>query len=396
MKSNSIIEFRIIQVWELFKLILARLVSFFCAKKDIWIISERGVDARDNGYWLFKYIKEYHPEIDAKFVISRNSSDRQKLVEYETDLVEYKSIRHYVLLWMASHLISTHVQGYAPFVGLGLWIKKIMKAYNAKYHVFLQHGITKDLVPFLYYDNTCVDLLIAGAKPEYDYFLTNYGYSEKIIKYTGFCRFDHLDYTVRPKRQILVMPTWRKWIDGKKKFQHSDFAQTYLHFLTNPELHTLLNNGNVDLVFYLHHEMQPFVDIFTFSDYSSHIIVAKETDYDVQQLLKESALLITDYSSVCFDFAYMIKPVIFYQFDLQEYRKKHYAEGWFDYKHCFGPVVQSEVELIAAIQQIVGCDFSMEEQYKAYVDECFPLRDDQNTQRVFDSINCLSLLNSFQ
>lgn len=43
--------------------------------------------------------------------------------------------------------------------------------------------------------------------------------------------------------------------------------------------------------------------------------------YDVQQLLKESLLLITDYSSVFFDMMYMNKPVIFYQFDENQYRK---------------------------------------------------------------------------
>ena len=43
--------------------------------------------------------------------------------------------------------------------------------------------------------------------------------------------------------------------------------------------------------------------------------------------------MITDYSSVFFDFSYMRKPVIFYQFDEKKFRKAQYAEGYFSYKN---------------------------------------------------------------
>jgi len=31
--------------------------------KDAWLFCERGIDAKDNAYWMFKYVKENHPEI---------------------------------------------------------------------------------------------------------------------------------------------------------------------------------------------------------------------------------------------------------------------------------------------------------------------------------------------
>ena len=37
---------------------------------DLWLIAERGIDARDNGYYLFKYITEHHKEINIEYVIS--------------------------------------------------------------------------------------------------------------------------------------------------------------------------------------------------------------------------------------------------------------------------------------------------------------------------------------
>ena len=56
------------------------------------------------------------------------------------------------------------------------------------------------------------------------------------------------------------------------------------------------------------------------------------SEIDIQNLLKDSALMITDYSSVFMDFAYMEKPEIYFQFDEDQFRSTHYAKGYFDYK----------------------------------------------------------------
>ena len=46
--------------------------------------------------------------------------------------------------------------------------------------------------------------------------------------------------------------------------------------------------------------------------------------FDYQKILIKSSLLITDYSSVFFDFSYMKKPIIYTQFDYELHRKVHY------------------------------------------------------------------------
>ena len=57
-------------------------------------------------------------------------------------------------------------------------------------------------------------------------------------------------------------------------------------------------------------------------------VIADFDNYDVQQLLIDSRLLITDYSSVAFDFAYMKKKTIYCQFDLEKYRSEQYGIGF--------------------------------------------------------------------
>ena len=64
-------------------------------------------------------------------------------------------------------------------------------------------------------------------------------------------------------------------------------------------------------------------------------------------MINENYILITDYSTVAFDFAYSNKPVIFYQFDYDEFYSKHYNEGPINHKKdLFGKRVESLDEIL--------------------------------------------------
>jgi hypothetical protein len=293
------------------------------------VIAERGTEARDNGYWLFKYIKENHPEINAKFILDRTSSDRNKLSLYEKDIVDRNSFEHYMVLANASHLISTHIQGYTPEMEFFMKLDKKLHLWKNKKVVFLQHGITKDNIMGLHYPKVKIDLFICGAKCEFDYISKVYEYPKdsKIVQYTGFCRFDNLiDFSL--KRQILLMPTWRFWLN-KEIFSESEYFVKYSSFLKSQKLEDFLNENDLTLVFYPHYEIQKNIKSFKDLHLCNRIIIADKEHFDVQNLLKESALLITDYSSVYWDFAYMKKPIIFYQFDKQKLIGRERAQSPF-------------------------------------------------------------------
>lgn len=61
------------------KIVCAKFLSFFITKKDIWLICEKKTEARDNGYHLYKYIRENSPEISIYYIISRDSNDLSKI-----------------------------------------------------------------------------------------------------------------------------------------------------------------------------------------------------------------------------------------------------------------------------------------------------------------------------
>ena len=83
--------------------------------KNIMLVSEKGDDARDNGYHFFLYVKQHHPEIDAFYVITDDSPDRPRLQKYSDSLVRYLSFRHCLLFWKAHFLVGTHLRaGHTP------------------------------------------------------------------------------------------------------------------------------------------------------------------------------------------------------------------------------------------------------------------------------------------
>ena len=108
---------------------------------------------------------------------------------------------------------------------------------------------------------------------------------------------------------------------------------------------------------------------------------------DLQRLLIEADVLITDYSSVFFDFAYMEKPIIYYQFDRDEYRKGHYQEGYFSYdRDGFGRVTFSQEETLEELERILERGAEVEPVYLERMDRFFERRDRDNCRRNWEAI----------
>ena len=355
-------------------------------RNDVWIISERGTDARDNAYFFSKWMSKNHPEIKVWYVIDYKSPDYEKL-EKNIRTVQTNSFRHYLIYCEAAIRISTHAWG-GDIPIPDYYKKSLFRKFDKHKFIFLQHGITKDYQPGLTYPIIKPDIFICSAKPEYDYVKGSFGHPEGVVKYTGFARFDNLHNHIE-KNQILIMPTFRKWLQGisLNEFLDSEYFMKWNAVLNDPELCSLLKAYDLELVFYPHYEIQKYVSYF--KSESQYIKIAGFNNYDVQQLLMESKILITDFSSVFFDFAYMRKPVIYYQFDREHYIKDHYdyTKGYFDYDTMgFGKVVSSLSELIDEIGTCIDQGCKLVGKYNEQVDKFFELYDQNNCERIYQEI----------
>lgn len=358
--------------------------------KYAWLICERGYEARDNGYSFFKYLREKHQGINAYYLMDLANHRDLKKVKSLGNVVQYGGFKHKILFILAKYLVTAHrgtiepwnYQQYSKYFG---FISKQQK------YIFLQHGITKDDVSnVLGKAHTSFDLFITGAKPEYEYIKSSFGYTNGEVVYTGFARFDDL-HQIQTKKQILFMPTWRKklaWsasLNKSESFKQSYYFRRFQSFLNNEGLIEILTDHDYELIFYPHHEMQQFIDCF--STRSKRIVIASEHEYDVQTLLRESEVLITDYSSVFFDFGYMGKPILYYQFDSEDFFQTHYKQGYFSYVHDgFGPVLREEQEIVDYIKWLMNSNNQLEESYRQRIDHFFLLKDRNNCERIYKSI----------
>lgn len=372
-------------LWDILKVVLCIPVGYLLYhKRDIYLLCERGTDARDNGFHMFKYMTENHPDKDVYYIIEKHSADYPKVARLGR-IIPYKSWKHAVYFVAAKKKISSHYMGYAPGTPYRFQrIRRFLKIPGK--HILLQHGVIANDLIGLHADQTNIDLFICGAKPEYEYIRENWGYSEGVVRYTGLARYDAL-HDVTTTEDILVMPTWRKYLSdlSAEEFMHSDYYKCWNELLTNPCLMDMLKENGLRLVFYPHYEMQKFVECFHAAN--ENVVIASFDAFDVQTLLKNAKLLITDYSSVFFDFAYMKKPCIYYQFDREEFFSQHYRKGYFNPQtDGFGKVAVNIEELLAALKHSMELDFLLEKDYAERIDNFFVLRDAHNCERIYNAI----------
>lgn len=335
--------------------LFAGFLSIFKSQRrnDLWLISERGTDARDNGYFFFKYLCENHPEINCAYVISSDSADFKKVAALGKT-IKYRSLSHYLAFVNAKVLISTHICGYTPHMYFFSQLDKRFKIIKQP-KIFLQHGITKDNVSELHCPNVRLDLFICGAKREFEEISATFGHPSGVVRCTGFCRYDNLPRDGKAKKQILLMPTWRKSLiscASEDEFKGTEYYRRFNDFINDKRVTDCLAEHGCTMLFYPHYELQRFAGAF--SPESELVKIAEFDRYDVQRLLIDSAMLITDYSSVFFDVAYMKKPIIHYLFDDAEYRRTHYSQGYFDFEKSFGKAVKSHEELVEEFLRIMN------------------------------------------
>ncbi len=354
-------------------------------RKTNWLICERGTDAQDNGYFFYKYLVENHKKINAIYLIKRTSPDYRKVHSFGR-VVEFGSLKHFLMVIGCPVKISSHLFGYAPWIQMALYFRRNK---TRDIHIFLQHGITKNYIEgFLHENCQSLKLFVCGAKPEYDYLSKNFGYKPGIVKYTGFARYDLLK-DLKTQNHILFMPTWRRYLGdlSKEEFLNSLFYKSWQDLCDSKELIDALNKNKLKLDFYLHSSLQQYSDCFKSNEVTNVIFFE---DCDVQSLLKEDKLLVTDFSSVFFDFAYMKKPMVFYQFDEKDYYNGHYDKGYFDYRDDgFGDVCSAHNDAVKAIIKLINNGFQMEEKYLNRIDKYFAFNDSNNCARIFESISDL-------
>lgn len=379
--------------WEDIKSASLMLITFVPAmvlrllkKDDIWIICERENNAEDNGWIFYHWLRKNKPDQPVYFILDKSAPSYDLK---DPHMVSWGSVKHYIY-YQASWLhIRTMFNRPYPSRRICEYYECIFK----KTGVYLRHGITTSGLEHHRYEVQQARIFVCGAKPEYDYVTQNGGYPEGYVQYTGFARFDDLLEKMSDDRFVLIMPTWRRYIgeytntveENEELFLQSSYYQHFQSLLSNTSLVDFILNAGYKIKFCIHAQFLPYLHLFSNIDSRIDIV---ERGASIHELLMSTSLLITDYSSVLFDVAYMKKPMIFYQFDFEEFRLKHISEGYFSYRlDGMGPVVETEDALLKALKDFYdGEQFVNSEFYLQRCSKFFPTHDNHNCERIYKAI----------
>ncbi|MFM5882145.1 glycosyltransferase [Methanobrevibacter gottschalkii] len=387
--KKLIFEFYYKKDFVFIKLMIIRFICIFIImlklkRNPIYLFMDRVDKAEDNGEALFKYSLSLNDNVKKYFILKKGSDDFTRISKLGK-VLSYKSNKHRLLYLLADKIIVAHPDEYIinPFFNLGE--NKFIGGLNTAKIYFLQHGVTFNNVSFwLHKFDMNLKLVVSVSNDEKNSFIKGeYGYDDTIVHTLGFPRFDNLENTA--KKQILLMPTWRNYLEvNKETFINSDYYTHINNVLNNEQFINCCKEYGYDIIFKPHPRLSGFIpgtdekyiDLFNIDPF---IKLSKDT---YQEVFNNSSLLITDYSSVHFDFAYLKKPIIYYQPD--DY---HHTKDYFDLeKMGFGEIIKSENYLINKIKEYLSNNCKMESYYRNRVEKFFKYIDQNNSKRVYDWI----------
>lgn len=364
-----------------------------------WLLMDRETKADDNAEHFYRYMMQHHPEQTCYFVLNKDAPDWDRLEEEGFKLVEFGTKDYETHLRQADKIISSHLEKHINNYFGDLY------EYSKKF-VFLQHGVIKDDLSMWINTKKTLDCFVTTTTAEAlsiaaDF--NTYKISEKEVVLTGLPRYDALLLKNQPEsKKILIMPTWRNNIVGQNigtgantrtinsAFMETEYARHWHSFLHSEQLRYLADTYGYEIIFAPHPNIDPYLEVLDVPSYMTIWSGLRETE-SIQNLFGRSAVLITDYSSVAFDMAYLNKAIIYYQFDQESFFSgtHTYQKGYFSYENDgFGPVTLTQEDTLAELAVILQHGKAKTE-YLARIQATFPFQEGGNCERVYRAIIAL-------
>ena len=345
-----------------------RLIGRCFYHRHTWLISDRKMTAGDNGEAFFRFLQD--KDVDAVFAISKSSDDFKRL-EKIGKVVDYDSPKYKFLLCAADcHCSSQLIH---------------MENHKETPQVFLQHGVSFDNISSMMKDAAHNNLYtVTSSEMEAGEILdAPKDYLDKHIWLTGMPRFDYLKNN--PQKKIVIAFTWRYPLGSmaEEEIIESVYFKNLFRIMRDDELHNELSKRGYELYIKLHPEMERFRKLI---EETSNCLIYNE---NYQTMYEEASVMITDFSSSVADFAYLHKPVIYYQFDKNVYFEEtpFKNKGRFDYSEDgFGPLVDNYTDFTKALLDILDNDCVMSDKYSKRVDSYYKYTDRNNCDRVYKKI----------
>lgn len=366
------------------KVLFTKTVAKIIPGKDVWLVGEREYQAQDNGFHLFKHVREKYPGKKLYYVINSKSEDFN-IVHQFGQVIKQHSFMHKVFIHKAEKFISgwTFEECSLPYGKNKYENQKYREIVKSKKNISLQHGvITRNIGPYLSKEQYDQSLIICSSETEKQIIINTLGYSGKEVAVTGLPRHDYFKKSsIQAKKQILIMPTWRRELANVSDaiFIKSDFYTQYNGLLNDPQFNEFIEKNNIEVKFFVHFQLQRYLKYFQ----TDNELISFINNEKVSDLLLESKLLITDYSSVANEFLYLKKPVILFTFD--EHFFHHPRTKFFDPKSV-GTTVNDVNEVTPILKSYSENNYELHDEQMKARNELFMFDDNNNIERIIKAI----------
>jgi CDP-glycerol glycerophosphotransferase (TagB/SpsB family) len=361
-------------------------------RKPIWMYLDKIYKGGDSAEYLFRYASAQGRDIRHYYLIDKKTSDYKRLKKDGYKPLVRGSIKHRLVFLMADMMVISNSTVFA-FNNYGLpnssYIRDLVN-----FHVCcVQHGMSVQKIAVAQNrlrDNTRLYFCASEyeiknlSKPVYDYI----GYDA--LKLTGVPRYDGLKND--DKKQIMISPTWRmqaavpvRTSEGEQRdynplFKESAYFKVFNALINDPRLLEAAKKYGYRIKYVLHPIVSAQVNDFDKNDYVDVIPAVGDMSYE--RMFCESSLMVTDFSGIQFDFAYMRKPLVYlHHKDIPQ----HYEEGTFFYDTmAFGEICHDNDELIDVLCEYMKNGCVMKEEYVKRADDFFYYNDHNNCKRIYD------------
>lgn len=358
-------------------------------KKRINLFYEKFASKAEEGaYDLFLLARESKTSKNY-FVIDELSDDYQK-IKNEKNVVKKYSLKYYWLVFNVSNFISTE----AP-IHLNILRSNntaLRKSTCDKNFIFLQHGVTYlkcqgSRSTFAKDKEGEVTYIVVGSEKEKDVVVDMLKIPEGRVLNTGLPIFSKAEYNHINNNSddtITIMLTWKPYEEQMYSFEQSSYYQNTIKIFE-----ILQKYVPKEKIMVIPHPK--VLDLMQSTSMKDSIWQNK-----ISEALAKTKLLITDYSSVCYNTFYQGGAVIFYQDDLEKYEIENGPliprDDEYIGKRCFS---MEELENIIT-ESIRNGKFDLskvrtkefEESYKT-INE---FSDGKNIERIYEKLKQLKLV----
>jgi hypothetical protein len=366
--------------------------------RDAWAISDRDADADDSGEHFYRWLRQHHPEVNAWYLLERESPDWGRLEAEGFRLLAPGFWRKCMLL-NASHVVATHTHHSSAGFDVGLYGDWMRWRFT-----FLPHGMNMNDVSH-WLNTQAIDCFITWSPPEQQSIIVDdsgYRYTTKETVYAGLPRHDVLIRVAAAVQQadrnlLLFMPTWRASLFDERALastteerlaivERSEFARSWRQVLNHPGLRELAREQGLQLGFFAHTNLVPVLQALHLPP---EFRVFRAGVDRFQPVIAKTTAFVTDYTSVAFEFALLRRAVFYFQPDRERFYggDHNWRPGYFDYdRDAFGPVARSADELVVQLVRSAQVGFLPESSFVARMQHALPDANEGACERVYKAI----------